>query len=226
MKYTVRVSRRGPQSFRVLLGPSHVDVVARKLNDGGLIIQVRCLAACIRVCENAARRLPCRDTLCPGWPWQRTRLLASSACAAAQVDGQSHVIHSEEEAVGTRLTIDSLTCLLAAEMDPSRLVALSPGKLMRYLVPEGSHVVPDQAYAEVEARHTTASPTASVAGSLCGVMPWFGGCLPSAGLVRLQVMKMLMPLLTPAAGVITFQVCLEEASRAVCCRRGMCCDML
>jgi len=40
MKYTVRVSRRGPQSFRVLLGPSHVDVVARKLNDGGLIIQV------------------------------------------------------------------------------------------------------------------------------------------------------------------------------------------
>ena len=76
----------------------------------------------------------------------------SSACASAQVDGQSHVIHSEEEAVGTRLTIDSLTCLLAAEMDPSRLVALSPGKLMRYLAPEGSHVVPDQAYAEVEAR--------------------------------------------------------------------------
>ncbi len=79
-----------------------------------------------------------------GWP------LVSSACAAAQVDGQSHVIHSEEEAVGTRLTIDSLTCLLAAEMDPSRLVAMSPGKLMRYLVAEGSHVVPDQAYAEVE----------------------------------------------------------------------------
>ena len=55
--------------------------------------------------------------------------------------------------MGTRLTIDSLTCLLAAEMDPSRLVALSPGKLMRYLVPAGSHVGPDQAYAEVEARH-------------------------------------------------------------------------
>ncbi len=52
--------------------------------------------------------------------------------------------------MGTRLTIDSLTCLLAAEMDPSRLVAMSPGKLMRYLVAEGSHVVPDQAYAEVE----------------------------------------------------------------------------
>ena len=52
--------------------------------------------------------------------------------------------------MGTRLTIDSLTCLLAAEMDPSRLVAMSPGKLMRYLVAEGSQLVPDQAYAEVE----------------------------------------------------------------------------
>lgn len=67
-----------------------------------------------------------------------------------QVDGQSHVVHSEEEAVGTRLTIDSLTCLLANETDPSRLVAVSPGKLMRYLIPEGSHIIKDQPYAEIE----------------------------------------------------------------------------
>ena len=69
-----------------------------------------------------------------------------------QVDGQSHVVHSEEEALGTRLTIDSLTCLLANETDPSRLVAVSPGKLMRYLVPEGAHVCKDQPYLEVEVR--------------------------------------------------------------------------
>lgn len=37
----VKVSRRGPQSFRVFLGSSHVDVVARKLNDGGLLVQAR-----------------------------------------------------------------------------------------------------------------------------------------------------------------------------------------
>lgn len=35
----MKVSRRGPQSFRVFLGSSHVDVVARKLNDGGLLVQ-------------------------------------------------------------------------------------------------------------------------------------------------------------------------------------------
>jgi hypothetical protein len=69
---------------------------------------------------------------------------------ATQVDGLSHVVHSEEEALGTRITIDSLTCLLANESDPSRLIASSPGKLIRYLLPDGSHVKTDQPYAEVE----------------------------------------------------------------------------
>lgn len=60
------------------------------------------------------------------------------------------MVHSEEEALGTRLTIDSLTCLLANETDPSRLVAVSPGKLMRHLVEEDGQVDKDQPYAEVE----------------------------------------------------------------------------
>ena len=123
MKYGVRVARRGPSAFRVCLGGTHVDVVARRLNDGGLLVQV---------------------------------------------DGGSHVVHSEEEAAGTRVTIDSLTCLMANESDPSRLVSLSPGKLVRHLVPDGSHVDAGAPYAEIE------------------------------------VMKMLMPVLSPAAGVITF----------------------
>ena len=67
-----------------------------------------------------------------------------------QVDGQSHVVHSEEEALGTRLTIDSLTCLLANEHDPSQLLASSPGKLVRYTVADGEHMANDQPYAEVE----------------------------------------------------------------------------
>lgn len=66
------------------------------------------------------------------------------------MDGQSHVVHSEEEALGTRLTIDSLVCLLANETDPSKLLAISPGKLMRYLVPDEGNVVADQPYAEIE----------------------------------------------------------------------------
>ena len=41
VKYSVRVSRRGPQQMRLTLGGVSVDVVGRKLNDGGLLIQVR-----------------------------------------------------------------------------------------------------------------------------------------------------------------------------------------
>ena len=52
--------------------------------------------------------------------------------------------------MGTRLTIDSLTCLLANETDPSRLMAVSPGKLVRYLVADSAHVNKDQPYVEIE----------------------------------------------------------------------------
>ena len=44
-----------------------------------------------------------------------------------QADGSSHVVHSEEEALGTRLTIGSQTCLLSNEHDPSQMLAISMG---------------------------------------------------------------------------------------------------
>ena len=75
--------------------------------------------------------------------------------AAAQVDGEAHLVHSKEEAIGTRLQIDGLTCLLANETDPSQLLAASPGKLMRYLVADGDHVSDGQPIAEIEARPPT-----------------------------------------------------------------------
>lgn len=72
--------------------------------------------------------------------------------------------------MGTRLVMDTLSCLIAKEADPSRLVAQSPGKLVRQLVANGEHVAAGQPYAEVE------------------------------------VMKMIMPQLCPAAGAIHFSV--------------------
>ncbi len=44
-----------------------------------------------------------------------------------QVDGESHVVHVEEEVAGTRLTLGQATCLLEKEADPSRLTSSSPG---------------------------------------------------------------------------------------------------
>ncbi|KAJ6307102.1 hypothetical protein OIU78_022230 [Salix suchowensis] len=95
-----------------------------------------------------------------------------------QLDGNSHVIYAEEEAAGTRLLIDGRTCLLQNDHDPSKLMAETPCKLLRYLVSDGSHVDADMPYAEVE------------------------------------VMKMCMPLLSPASGVIQFKLSEGQAMQA------------
>jgi acetyl-CoA carboxylase/biotin carboxylase 1 len=68
------------------------------------------------------------------------------------VDGESHVVHVEEEALGTRLAIGSLSTLIANDVDPTRLLAPSPGKLTRHLVADGAHIERNQPYAEVEVR--------------------------------------------------------------------------
>ncbi|CAL1390379.1 unnamed protein product [Linum trigynum] len=95
-----------------------------------------------------------------------------------QLDGNSHVIYAEEEAAGTRLLIDGRTCLLQNDHDPSKLIAETPCKLMRYLVSDGSHVDADSPYAEVE------------------------------------VMKMCMPLLSPASGLVHFKMSEGQAMQA------------
>ncbi|GLT93843.1 hypothetical protein SLE2022_116160 [Rubroshorea leprosula] len=95
-----------------------------------------------------------------------------------QLDGKSHVIYAEEEAAGTRLLIDGRTCLLQNDHDPSKLVAETPCKLLRFLVSDGSHIDADTPYAEVE------------------------------------VMKMCMPLLSPASGVIQFKMSEGQAMQA------------
>jgi len=40
IKYHVKVVRRGPILFNVSLNASNVDVLARKLGDGGFLLQV------------------------------------------------------------------------------------------------------------------------------------------------------------------------------------------
>lgn len=42
-----------------------------------------------------------------------------------QVDGLKHIVHWENDPMGTRLLIDSLTCLLANEHDPSKVKKLA-----------------------------------------------------------------------------------------------------
>ncbi|KAH8898355.1 acetyl-CoA carboxylase [Thozetella sp. PMI_491] len=66
------------------------------------------------------------------------------------LDGRSHNVYWKEEVAATRLSLDSKTCLLEQENDPTQLRTPSPGKLVKYAVENGEHVKAGQTYAEVE----------------------------------------------------------------------------
>ena len=66
------------------------------------------------------------------------------------LSGRSHNIYWKEEVGATRISVDSMTCLLEQENDPTQLRTPSPGKLVKFTVENGEHVKAGQAYAEVE----------------------------------------------------------------------------
>ncbi|KFA48248.1 hypothetical protein S40293_07364 [Stachybotrys chartarum IBT 40293] len=66
------------------------------------------------------------------------------------LDGRSHNVYWKEEVGATRLSVDSKTCLLEQENDPTQLRTPSPGKLVKYSVENGSHIRAGQTFAEVE----------------------------------------------------------------------------
>ncbi len=66
------------------------------------------------------------------------------------LDGRSHNVYWKDEVGATRLSVDSKTCLLEQENDPTQLRTPSPGKLVKYTVDNGAHVKAGQTFAEVE----------------------------------------------------------------------------
>lgn len=66
------------------------------------------------------------------------------------LSGKSHNVYWKEEVGATRLSVDSKTCLLEQENDPTQLRTPSPGKLVKFTVENGEHVKAGQPFAEVE----------------------------------------------------------------------------
>lgn len=66
------------------------------------------------------------------------------------ISGRSHSIYWKEEVGATRISVDSKTCLLEQENDPTQLRTPSPGKLVKFTVENGEHVKAGQTFAEVE----------------------------------------------------------------------------
>ena len=66
------------------------------------------------------------------------------------MDGKSHVCQGKEEVEGLRLFIDDQMCMFSADYDPSVIRLTTSGKLVRYLVEDGTRVAAGTAFAEME----------------------------------------------------------------------------
>lgn len=86
-KYSVKVIRRAPFIFNVRLNKSNVDVVARKLGDGGFLLQVRKREQ--KFCSKPAATIAV--VLLHS---HRSVKAASEACLSCFVFADSHNTHS------------------------------------------------------------------------------------------------------------------------------------
>ncbi|XP_022661132.1 acetyl-CoA carboxylase-like isoform X3 [Varroa destructor] len=66
------------------------------------------------------------------------------------IDGSSYATYMKEEVDRYRVVIGNQTCVFEKEKDPSVLRSPSTGKLLQFLVEDGSHVLAGQPYAEIE----------------------------------------------------------------------------
>jgi biotin carboxyl carrier protein len=78
-----------------------------------------------------------------------TRLLSDNRLLVF-IDGKSYTVFTREEVNGLRMQINGQTVMFEKENDPTKLRASTTGKLVRFLIPNGSHAEPGTAYADME----------------------------------------------------------------------------
>ncbi|KAL6432779.1 hypothetical protein ACFW04_006277 [Cataglyphis niger] len=82
------------------------------------------------------------------------------------LDGASFTTYMREEVDRYRIMLGNQTCIFEKDNDPSLLRSPSAGKLINFLVEDGGHVNPGQAYAEIEVMKMVMTVTVSEAGSI------------------------------------------------------------
>jgi len=80
------------------------------------------------------------------------------------LEGATHTVYWREEVGAMVVSVDSKTCMIEDEQDPTQLRSPSPGKLVRYLIDSGDHVESGDAYAEIEVMKMIMAVTASESG--------------------------------------------------------------
>ncbi|KAL1273892.1 hypothetical protein QQF64_026706, partial [Cirrhinus molitorella] len=81
--------------------------------------------------------------------------------------GSSYTTYMKEEIDSYRITVGNKTCVFEKERDPTVLRSPSAGKLLQYLVADGSHVLATQPYAEIEVMKMVMTLHVQHSGCIC-----------------------------------------------------------
>lgn len=79
----------------------------------------------------------------------QVRIMADSGLLI-WIDTKSYLCYFIEEPAGTRMIIQGKTCIFEKDYDPTKIVAQSAGKLVRFTVQDGTHVKAGDSFAEME----------------------------------------------------------------------------
>lgn len=93
------------------------------------------------------------------------RVLKSGALQLTIAE-RTMVSYVVEEPNGLRVTIGGKTTNFSGALDPTKLMASVPGRIVRYLIEDGGHIVEGGAFAEVEVMKMILPLRASIAGIL------------------------------------------------------------
>ncbi|KAI9152520.1 acetyl-coenzyme-A carboxylase [Blastocladiella emersonii ATCC 22665] len=86
--------------------------------------------------------------------------------ARALPDGSVLVTYTQKSYAGDRLSINGRTAVLDQKTEPTQLRSPSPGKLVRWLIPDAGHVDAGQAFAKIEVMRMIMLLVATNAGTL------------------------------------------------------------
>lgn len=80
--------------------------------------------------------------------------------------GQTHIVNEEPCKIGLRVHLDGFPCYFPEDSDPTKLVATSTGKLLRFLFADGGRVKEGDPFAEVEVMKTVMPLAATSSGKV------------------------------------------------------------
>lgn len=134
----VQVARQSPTTYVIIMNDSDIEVDVHRLSDGGLLLSYGGSSYTTYMKEEIDRFE--KQTFC---------FVNYSVLTYVPTDVFFCLCHMM---FSYRITVGNKTCVFEKERDPTVLRSPSAGKLLQYVVSDGSHVLASQPYAEIEVK--------------------------------------------------------------------------